>query len=142
MHPKLSWSNFISIYNLFVNAENPSCDPDRCKHCRECTETENGGFICNCTETFYRGKTCDCLLVIIDNIGIVDYEFLSSTAISIKSDPNADVIACRVNNDHCAISGIDIGTFGLMPCPFMLIDSGNLFCFILPPCLYCFNSFQ
>ena len=86
-------------------------------------------------EHFIEGR----LLVIIDDIGILDYVFFLSTSISIKSDPNANVIVYTVNNDHCASGGINIGTFGLLPCPFTLKNPVNLFCLNLPSGLYFFQ---
>ena len=132
-------NNVKSVSNFF-NTEKPSCHPDKCKHGGKCTETEDGGFICNCTGTFYRGKICDRLLVIIDDIGVVNHGFYQSTAISIKSDPNDDNISgYTLNRAHCQSGGMSLGNFGLLPCPFNPNNPVNLVRFNLPPGLYSFQ---
>ena len=57
--------------NYYIT-EKSQCYINPCLNGGKCTETEDGGFVCNCTETFYRGKTCNHLLIVIDDIGVLD----------------------------------------------------------------------
>ena len=78
-------------------------------------------------------------MVVIDDIGIVEYGIFVSTSISIKSDPNVLVTGRTANNNHCQSGGVNLGSFGLLPCPFTVNQPVSLIRFNLPPGLYSFQ---
>ena len=48
------------------------CPDGRCLHGGTCSPADNSdGFVCDCTGTLYKGKTCDEGLVVVDPIGFV-----------------------------------------------------------------------
>ena len=61
------------------------------------------------------------------------------TSISIKSDPNADVLGRTINNSHCLSGGVNPGEFGLFPCPFTFKKPVSLLRLNLPPGIYSFQ---
>ena len=125
--------------NYYITEKSP-CYTNSCLNGGKCTETEDGGFACNCTGTFYRGKTCDRLLIVIDDIGVLDYGFLVSNPISIKTDPNAEVRVRIVPEHHCEIDfGLQPGNFLIQSCPFGVTDAVYLVRSYLPSGLYSFE---
>ena len=78
-------------------------------------------------------------MVVIDAIGIVEYGIFVSTSISIKSDPNIELTGRTANNNHCHSGGVNLGSFGLLPCPFTVNQPVSLIQFNLPPGLYSFQ---
>ena len=125
--------------NYYITEKSP-CYINPCLNGGKCIETEDGNFVCNCTGTFYRGKTCDRLLIIIDDIGVLDYGFFVSNPISIKTDPNAEVTVRIVPEHHCENeAGLNPGNFIILPCPFSVKNVVNLIRYNLPPGLYSFE---
>ena len=48
------------------------CPDGRCLHDGTCSPADNSdGFVCDCTGTLYKGKTCDEGLVVVDPIGFI-----------------------------------------------------------------------
>ena len=69
----------------------------------------------------------------------MDYELLSSTAISIKSDSKADIQGRTFNDSRCLSGGVSSGGFGLFPCPFTFKIPVSLLRHNLPPGIYSFQ---
>ena len=57
------------MHNFLVS---DPCPDGRCLHGGTCSPADNSdGFVCDCTGTLYKGKTCDEGLVVVDPIGFV-----------------------------------------------------------------------
>ena len=61
------------------------------------------------------------------------------TSISVKSDPNADILGRTINNSRCLSGGVSSGEFGLFPCPFTFKNPVNILRLNLPPGIYSFQ---
>ena len=73
------------------------CDPDPCLHGGQCSESEEGLPLCNCTGTLYKGDTCETGLVLVPRIPIL-VQGTQSENFTIQAAPtNTLNIGCNIN---------------------------------------------
>ena len=94
--------------------EKDPCGPNLCLHGGVCSRVDSEeGFECNCTGTFYEGKTCEKALVHIDPIGPVTER--ESKYIFVRAKPDHDT---TYTIQDCSIGGTS--TYFAIPCSFTL----------------------
>ena len=110
------------LHFWFIILEKNRCDSDTCHHNGTCSVADNPeGFECNCTGTLYEGKTCERSLILIDPIGTLALEQI--TTITFRARPDRKTEYTFEGCGTASGTFID-GKYFLGPCSFNL-TSGN-----------------
>ena len=115
--------------NCFIlilhTAGKPICTNTTCKHGGTCIPISDDDFICNCTGTFYEGKTCDKGLIVTTDVTKLKISILAPYDFQVFAKPDKKLI---VELYISGKSACDIGTGTaviFLPCKVTLTKNVN-----------------
>lgn len=82
---------------MYSHSEVLPCDPNPCKHGGQCSVSEEGSPLCNCTGTLYKGDACQTGLVIVPKLPVLA-QGVQSQNFTIQAAPTSTLnIGCNLN---------------------------------------------
>ena len=115
MEPVKVSNQIHTLYNMFFLGK-PVCNDDTCTN-GKCVEISDTQFYCNCTGTLYTGNKCDRGLILVPDIGELQYS--SSVQLQITVAAPNDTLTLILRNP-CTLGG---GGLFIRPCKMVFSPS-------------------